>query len=198
MEHYNLPKESFYEVLLNADYQTILTFCQTSSSISQLCRDDYFWQLKMQHDFPHFDKLLNRTWKKSYVLLLQSEAYLNNIKEAKDEKDEDVYIKYNITNINFFNDIKQDLPIDETLQKPTRIIIWMKNNEYYIEYDEPTIFQRQPRRVDEAIMTIIRYNRINEYLISYDEALQFIYILFNYNIIPQLIEGVGIPVVEQF
>ena len=37
--------------MLFMDYSTLTAFCSTNSIIHSICQDDYFWKLKIEHDF---------------------------------------------------------------------------------------------------------------------------------------------------
>lgn len=204
-----LPAEPLYDILLNADYQTILNLCQTSSSINHLCQDDYFWQLKFNYDFPSFNKLNQYSWRHSYVLMLQAQSYISqigchhyvqyDINDISDIKMGPILNSMtNIIDIDYFNDIKHELPIDNTLQHPTRIIIYIKNNEFYIRYDEAITMGIPRRTLDEPLRRLIRFVNINEYLITYHEAVDFIYVLLGHHIKPHLVKGDNIPMVIRF
>jgi len=52
----------FYNILLNTDYDDVITYCRTHKEARFICQDTLFWQQKAQHDFnvsrDHFNDTL--------------------------------------------------------------------------------------------------------------------------------------------
>jgi hypothetical protein len=46
-----LPLEKVYEILLPLALTDLASFCQTNRQFSDVCRDQYFWQLKYKRDY---------------------------------------------------------------------------------------------------------------------------------------------------
>ena len=51
MDFSTLPSELQFEYLLGLDAQDVLSYCKTSTSAQQICRDPYFWDQKALRDF---------------------------------------------------------------------------------------------------------------------------------------------------
>lgn len=173
--YFNLPEEPIYDILLNSDYQTIKAMCQTSTYMQQLCQNDYFWKLKFKSDFGPFDKIVNNTWHQSYIFMLRAQTYFNKLTEMN-------YIEYIIEDVDYYNTFNYQLPIDNTLQHPTRITLSYKNGEIFIKYDEYIISSRQRRDLLNTIIT--RFVNVNQYIIIEHEAIDFIYILLSQHVRP--------------
>lgn len=47
----SLPTECIVQILLNLPYRDLLSYSSTHRLASQVCRDDYFWKLKVARDF---------------------------------------------------------------------------------------------------------------------------------------------------
>lgn len=47
-----LPREMQQEFMLYLPISDIANYCFTSKAAIDICTDDYFWVLKMNHDFP--------------------------------------------------------------------------------------------------------------------------------------------------
>nr|QBK92123.1 MAG: F-box domain and ankyrin repeat protein [Pithovirus LCPAC304] len=48
----DLPYEVRMHVVVQMPYPDVLRFCATSTEAKKVCDDDYFWKLKVAHDFP--------------------------------------------------------------------------------------------------------------------------------------------------
>nr|QBK92241.1 MAG: F-box domain and ankyrin repeat protein [Pithovirus LCPAC304] len=75
----DLPYELQREVAVQMRYPDTIRFCGTSKSAKIICDDDYFWKLKIMHDFPEnpaeghegkWRELYKKYWKKAQAKLL--------------------------------------------------------------------------------------------------------------------------------
>ena len=46
-----LPIEPIVNILLNLPYKWVLSYCSTSREATQVCQNDYFWKLKVGHEY---------------------------------------------------------------------------------------------------------------------------------------------------
>ena len=67
MSFQELTDDIIQEILLNVDILTVAKSCKTCSRVKRLCVTDYFWQLKHQRDFSTRYKVLELSWKESYI-----------------------------------------------------------------------------------------------------------------------------------
>ena len=51
----DLPYEVRMHVVVKMPYPDVLRFCVTSTEAKIICDDDFFWKLKLEHDFPEKD-----------------------------------------------------------------------------------------------------------------------------------------------
>ena len=93
-----LSEEKIYEILLPLPVSDIARFCQSNQRFSEVCRDQYFWRLKYQHDYGQtnfadlireFPDVYSDNWRlaNQYRHLVQEYA---NIHFAKRETLEDI------------------------------------------------------------------------------------------------------------
>lgn len=47
----DLPSEIIWKILLHTSFRDILDFCQSNVKLNEICRDNYFWKLKIIQDF---------------------------------------------------------------------------------------------------------------------------------------------------
>ncbi len=47
-----LRRDDLISILLLLKLPQLMKFCQTSNVVAQICHEDFFWQLKVQHDIP--------------------------------------------------------------------------------------------------------------------------------------------------
>src|ERR1700748_3877300 len=47
-----LRRDDLITILLLLKLSQLTKFCQTSPAIAQICRDEFFWRLKVRHDIP--------------------------------------------------------------------------------------------------------------------------------------------------
>src|SRR5438445_2677913 len=52
---HHLTQDELVQILLSADYDTVLSLCDTNKNMHMLCQQDHFWHQKYQLDFPQFD-----------------------------------------------------------------------------------------------------------------------------------------------
>ena len=67
----SLSADTLFELLLNLSGADLLTLCATNKSLLSLCEEnnDYFWQLKVEKDYPSAsNKPGNLSWKRFYVI----------------------------------------------------------------------------------------------------------------------------------
>lgn len=73
MSFEDLPDEIIIKQLLALPLVDVLSFCSTSRRIHNICKDEYFWKLKIQKDFPTLvqerEGYNNKQW---YFYLLKS------------------------------------------------------------------------------------------------------------------------------
>ena len=73
-----------YDVLMQLTAKEILKMCQVSHQFDAICQDDYFWKIKLEHDYPHLINLKpTSTWKSVYLDIEQEKlkpfpVYHNN------------------------------------------------------------------------------------------------------------------------
>lgn len=86
-EFTNLPYEQLFNVMLNLDLQSILNFCNANTFTQNICKDEYFWKIKFERDFPFVDppfKFGNNTpmWRDSYIEVVDTfrplQVYFDN------------------------------------------------------------------------------------------------------------------------
>ncbi len=66
-----LPYEVRMYIVVQMPYPDVIRFCATSKAAKIICDDDYFWKLKVQHDFPNemkyiVEELHQGKWRKLY------------------------------------------------------------------------------------------------------------------------------------
>ena len=64
-----LPRDNIIDILVKTDTSQLSTLCSSHSSINQICNDENFWRLKLNHDFRLYNKPENLTWKDYYMWL---------------------------------------------------------------------------------------------------------------------------------
>jgi len=47
----DLPNELLFKTLINLDVKSILNFCSVNKAYSEICKNNWFWSLKANHDF---------------------------------------------------------------------------------------------------------------------------------------------------
>lgn len=60
------------QILLNLDYDELMNACRINKDFNKVCHDDYFWKLKIEHDFgtiTHY-KLPNISHHQQYIYLM--------------------------------------------------------------------------------------------------------------------------------
>ncbi len=67
----DLPYEVRMYIVVQMPYPDVLRFCATSKTAKNVCDDDYFWKLKVEHDFPNemkyiVEELHQGKWHKKY------------------------------------------------------------------------------------------------------------------------------------
>ena len=67
MSFQELTDDIIQEILLKVDILDVAKSCRTCARINRLCDTDYFWQLKHQRDFSTRYKILELSWKESYI-----------------------------------------------------------------------------------------------------------------------------------
>jgi hypothetical protein len=63
------------QILLSLDYEDLINACQTNKDFNKVCQDEYFWKLKVEHDYGMLtqDKPLNITYRQQYIDLMTIE-----------------------------------------------------------------------------------------------------------------------------
>src|SRR5665648_99765 len=47
----NLPPEKVFEILISLPYESVVSYCQTSTVASQICQTEWFWDDRARRDF---------------------------------------------------------------------------------------------------------------------------------------------------
>ena len=73
-----LPPELVRMFLVTLNCQDLSSFCMVSKKANKICKNDYFWRLKMQRDFEHYFPCIREassplnTWYKKYKCYFKS------------------------------------------------------------------------------------------------------------------------------
>jgi len=80
----NIP-EIMSQVLLQLDYKELVKSCQTNKDFNKVCQDDYFWKLKVEHDYGMLtrDKPLDITYRQQYVDFMTSKYPLLAVNQGR-------------------------------------------------------------------------------------------------------------------
>lgn len=129
----------FPEILLEANYTDIISFCLTNREYSKICNDEYFWMRKTFHDFGDTEEI-----RYSFNDLSQSVA-IHNLRE--------IYLE--ILDEELEQAIVNNLPIWKYLELLPEISgNWVKVyrlNSNVIDLDVIRYFLESPKSTDEAI-----------------------------------------------
>lgn len=83
MEYYNiLPKEARLELLINADYPTILELCQ-DPLFKELCESKLLWERKLKQDFNIISDTPKDTYVARYRMLIR-----NQMRDKRSDKED--------------------------------------------------------------------------------------------------------------
>src|SRR5579885_2820979 len=61
-----LPIERLFSILITLPYEELLEKCSISRLYADICRDEHFWQLKFNHDFPNRPLQPNISFRRQY------------------------------------------------------------------------------------------------------------------------------------
>lgn len=64
--------EIMMQILLPLDYESLINACQTNKDLDAICQDQYFWKLKVEHDYGSVtkDKPTNISYRQQYFDLV--------------------------------------------------------------------------------------------------------------------------------
>lgn len=95
-----LNSELAYEIALNMPLYELKNFCSTSQQYSDICRDEEFWRLRTQKDFPEFmNSKRAESWRNFYFRITDIVNFL--IMHPQDP------LRSNMTNRDVVKDILQ-------------------------------------------------------------------------------------------
>jgi hypothetical protein len=173
-EFTDLNDDELYTLLLNTDFKTIISLCETTKRINYICHNDYFWKTKLYYDFGNYNQLINETWKQSYILLNQAYFYFDKI----------VY-GYNINyDFNNTNEFKNNILLDIIIDGPIKLTFWFNREKQRLMISIFNIVIFLPRRHDEAERRMDRH--IITYILTEKEIVNFIYIFLNKGVKPKI------------
>lgn len=80
----NIP-EIMSQILLPLDYKELIKACQTNKDFNKVCKDDYFWKLKVEHDYGMLsrDKPSDITYRQQYIDLMTSRDVLSAVDRGR-------------------------------------------------------------------------------------------------------------------
>lgn len=94
-----LPYELALQIASNLDLPSILRLCQSSTSFSQICKDDFWWLQLFSKNYGVFmNSLPNNNWKQHYI-----QAYNNVLINSPDFITVFNIIKQHDPNVKFYN-----------------------------------------------------------------------------------------------
>lgn len=81
-----LPNEIIMKILSDLSLRDLLNTCQSNRTISQLCKSDLLWKLRVERQFPdEMDKHRGITWKDHYFYLLLKHTFIETNIDFYDE-----------------------------------------------------------------------------------------------------------------
>jgi len=67
------PNEILMQYLLPLDGESLQNACRSFKLFNDICKDDYFWHMKVEHDFGIIDK--KDTWKNTWIRTTKEKIY---------------------------------------------------------------------------------------------------------------------------
>jgi len=107
-----------HQYMINLDYRSLQSACRVNKTLRDICADEYFWRIKVAHDFHEGIEMVN-TWKQTWINLtkdyhivveleirLREYGYPGEIVQRDITQDEVDYAGEHI--INMFNHVMKD------------------------------------------------------------------------------------------
>lgn len=84
-----LPSEILWNILLQSPYPDLLNLCQANTELNEICRNNYFWRLKIIRDFQITIEFINHinSWNNSYSQLYEKLYSIENSLTFKSSDD---------------------------------------------------------------------------------------------------------------
>lgn len=178
----DIPSDIIYNVMLNADFETLKHLCQTNKASLKYCKDSHFWYAKLAHQqlpVPNKEMIKQLGWMTLYQSL--SSAYkeakemllVNKIESQRQHfrtNGDIVLCPYEYDDLYFIN-----LPLfkeAELLNDPNQFMIEIfiqYNGQYHVKYQihhQTLIFVKEKTPIDEQ--TIIHI--LTLYLLHMDHG----------------------------
>jgi hypothetical protein len=71
-----IPEELVMEFMLSSDRYSLQDICRTNKLTAEICRDEYFWKRKLQIDFQTDERLPNKSYKETWIIM----PYISRVK----------------------------------------------------------------------------------------------------------------------
>jgi len=112
------PREILEKFLIELDYKSLQSACRAHRKFSEICRDDRFWRLKLEHDYNITIKN-KATWKETWIDKIKPKLQLTWEYVVYDEGDDTTYLSYRDYTYEEINSIKEY--ISEVMNDPVNL-----------------------------------------------------------------------------
>ena len=172
----DIPNVPLSEIAMNMEYTSLLKLCTSNKKLSNFCKKDEFWKLKLKHDYPDFHNIyeFSITYREIYDSLYYKDKHvLSGFLVGKSTENmvniTVEYINNNIYDKTLEYDYK-DILYDKIIQ--SIIIYW---NRYEKTYPEDILIDADSSTYDvlyeyDEDKNIHAYSLDNEYI---DDILEF-------------------------
>lgn len=162
--------DTLKEIMLNADYNTIKTYCQSNKNALKLCKDENFWIMKFNHDnLP----IMTDATMKEYLIIYKIKNYithLTNLLTSSYDLD-----KYNAVILKIYNSVNDifdytpylpDIEVDITINQK---IVIQYDRKYTISINDSDNMDMTEDEIAYLLFNIIYY--LPEVHIKYDSQI---------------------------